>query len=168
MSLNHSKTSFIFFSKSNLSINLDLLPISIYNIPITRVYSTKFLGVIIDYKLSWSDHISSLTKITSRNIGVMSKLRLFLPPFSIVLLYNTLILPYLKPQSHSRLFARKPLPDCSRLVTIGHYSKIVSSFLFFMCSFGKLWECPVQSSAVLCGREHVPNLKNPPRFFLAA
>ena len=29
----------------------------------------------------------------------------------------------LMPQSHSRLFARKPLPDCSRLVTIGHYSK---------------------------------------------
>ena len=57
--------------------------------------------------------------------------------------------------------------DWSRLAII-RKSVLFEQFSFFMCSFGKLWECPVQSSGVLCGREHVANLKNPPRFFLAA
>ena len=66
------------------------------------------------------------------------------------------------PQSHSRLFARKPLPDCSRLVTIGHYSKIVSSFLFscvvlassgsVLCSF--LQSCVVGSTLQIWKTRH--------------
>ena len=64
-------------------------------ISISRVFSTKFLGIVIDHKLSWLDHISSISKVISRNSGVISKLRHFLPASSLALLYNTLILPYL-------------------------------------------------------------------------
>ena len=69
---------------------------------------------------------------------------------------------FLMPQSHSRLFARKPLPDCSRLVTIGHYSKIVSSFIFscvvlassgsVMCSL--LQSCVVGSTLQIWKTRH--------------
>ena len=69
-------------------------PIEIDNIPITRVHFTKFLGVIIDDKLSWSNHITNITKTISRNTGVLSKLRIFLPSSILSSLYNTLILPY--------------------------------------------------------------------------
>ena len=39
----------------------------------------KYLGVIIESSLSWKHHISSLTKKISRAIGIMYKLRHFLP-----------------------------------------------------------------------------------------
>ena len=39
----------------------------------------KYLGVIIDSSLSWKHHILSLTKKISRSIGIMYKLRPFLP-----------------------------------------------------------------------------------------
>ena len=40
-------------------------------------------------------HISSVNKVICRNSGVISKIRHFLPASSLVLLYNTLIYPYL-------------------------------------------------------------------------
>ena len=95
LSLNHTKTNFIFFRKSPSSVHLNLSPVKIDDIPIQKVLSSKFLGVTVDHNLSWSQHISSITKTISRNTGVLSRLSHFLNPSSLVLLYNTLILPYL-------------------------------------------------------------------------
>ena len=93
LSLNSSKTNYIIFSKSSISpSNSDII---INNESINRVLSTKFLGVIIDDKLSWTQHIFYISKVISRNTGVMSKLRSFLPSVTLTSLYNTLILPYL-------------------------------------------------------------------------
>ena len=52
--------------------------------PRNKVHTTKFLGVTIDDKLT-----------ISRNVCVLLKLRSFLPPATIVSLYNNLISPYL-------------------------------------------------------------------------
>ena len=79
LSLNHTKTNFILFSKSIHLHDSDLPPVKIDSKPITRKFSVKFLGVVIDHKLSWTEHISTITKIVSRNTGVLSKLRFFLP-----------------------------------------------------------------------------------------
>ena len=95
LSINHAKTNFIVFSKSYRPEDVDLPPVIIDGISITRVFSAKFLGIIIDHKLSWSEHISSVNKVICRNSGVISKIRHFLPASSLVLLYNTLIYPYL-------------------------------------------------------------------------
>ena len=94
LSLNASKTKCMFFSKSNKS-SVSPSAISIDGVPIINVHSTKFLGVILNDRLDWSDHISSVSKTISRNTGVLSKLRTFLPPPTLFILYNTLILPYL-------------------------------------------------------------------------
>ena len=127
LSLNEHKTKFMLFSKSShLSEDIPILRID--NNPILQVHSTNFLGVIIDDQLSWSEHISSITKTISRNTGVMSRLRAFLPPKSLVLLYNTLILPYLnycniiwaqvsKNKLHSLLTTQK---RAIRICTLSH------------------------------------------------
>ena len=95
LSINHAKTDFIFFTKSPRPEDTSLPPLIIDSISINRVFSAKFLGVIIDHKWSWSEHISSVHKLICRNSSVISKIRHFLPASSLVLLYNTLILPYL-------------------------------------------------------------------------
>ena len=88
-------TNFILFTKSARPLEIFLPQLVIDNIPINRVSSAKFLGVTIDQSLSWTEHISSISKTVSRNTGVLSKLRFFLPATSMHLLYNSLILPYL-------------------------------------------------------------------------
>jgi len=94
LSLNVSKTSFMFFDSSKQR-DLSDIDIRINNVPINRVSNTKFLGTIIDDRLSWADHISYISGKIARNAGVLSKLRLFLPSNVMKTLYNTLIHPYL-------------------------------------------------------------------------
>ena len=74
--------------KVKLNIKLD-------GVPLNRVSSTKFLGVIIDENLTWKNHIDAISKTISRNIGVLTKLKHFVPENILYSLYCTLILPYI-------------------------------------------------------------------------
>ena len=56
----------------------------------------KYLGVLIDYKLSWKHHIDSITLKLSKTIGLQSKLRHFVPFHTLVSIYNCLVVPYLR------------------------------------------------------------------------
>ena len=57
LSLNYSKTSFIIFNKQpNKTCDYEF-KLKINNNFIKRVNSIKYLGVLIDIKLSWSEHV---------------------------------------------------------------------------------------------------------------
>ena len=92
LSLNIQKTKVMLFSNS-----LDSLPsnISFDTSPLEEVSSFKFLGVCVDNKLSWKSHIENICKIISRNIGVMNRLKYYLPSSALLTLYSSMILPYL-------------------------------------------------------------------------
>ena len=62
---------------------------------ISRVTSISFLGVIIDEKLSWKNHVNYIHGKISSSIGMMYKLRTVLPKKTLFMLYNALVLPYL-------------------------------------------------------------------------
>ena len=55
----------------------------------------KFLGVIIDDKLTWKNHIDAISKTISRNIGMLTKLKHYVPEHILYSLYCTLVLPYI-------------------------------------------------------------------------
>ena len=46
-------------------------------VKIERVYETKFLGVILDHKLSWKPHIESTKLKLSKSIGVIYRTSFF-------------------------------------------------------------------------------------------
>ena len=52
-------------SQNNLLIKID-------QITIERVNNAKFLGVIINSTLSWKDHITTLCRKVSKNIGIIN------------------------------------------------------------------------------------------------
>ena len=78
LSLNIDKTNFIIFhpfnkpSKQNVTIKINKKALN-------ETEGIKYLGVIIDSSLSWKHHILCITKKISRSIGIMYKLRPFLP-----------------------------------------------------------------------------------------
>ena len=49
--------------------------------------SAKYLGVTIDNHLSFNQHITLLKNKIARSVGVISKLRFYLPESSLVILY---------------------------------------------------------------------------------
>ena len=92
LSLNLQKTKYMLFSNS-----IDTLPKNIIfdDTPLEVVSFIKFLGISVDNKLSWKYHIDNTCKIISQNIGIINKLKFHFPTSSLLMLYSSLILPYL-------------------------------------------------------------------------
>ena len=61
---------------------------------LSRVTEAKFLGITIDENLTWKKHVDNVSKVCSRNIGVLSKVKSFLPANTMYTLYCSLVLPY--------------------------------------------------------------------------
>ena len=63
--------------------------------PLEQVSSNKFLGIVVDDNLSWKPHVDKICKLMSRNIGIINRLKTQLPLNSLLMLYTSLISPYL-------------------------------------------------------------------------
>ena len=57
--------------------------------------SIRYLGVHIDYNISWKTHIINISKKIKRSIGILSKLRYFLSTKTLLSLYYALVEPFL-------------------------------------------------------------------------
>lgn len=95
LSLNINKSYYIVFcsnrnknSEHNMNIHID-------GAPIKRVDSTKFLGVHIDQYLNFAKHINELGKKLSKIVGLLFKVRNFLPLQALLTLYRSLFEPHL-------------------------------------------------------------------------
>ena len=94
LSLNVKKTHFIIFSFSNKRIvNTD--DIVIDNQPVSRVSHTKVLGVIIDEKLNWSEHVNNLKIKLAKGSGIIRKCRICFSIDTLLTVYYSFIYPYL-------------------------------------------------------------------------
>ena len=94
LTLNISKTNYVIFSKSTTSRNTNLaLKIGIEHI--TKVPHVKFLGVIIDERLDWNNHIDICKNKLSSGIYAINSLKNTIPTIQLKPLYYTLIHPYL-------------------------------------------------------------------------
>ena len=78
LSLNIDKTNYIIFHPYNNPMKQHIT-IKINNKAINEKEFIKYLGVFIDSTLSWKHQISNISKKISQAIGIMYKLRPFLP-----------------------------------------------------------------------------------------
>ena len=78
LSLNIDKTDYIIFHPYNNPMK-DHITININNKVIDQKEYIKYLGVLMDSTLSWKFHISNISEKISISIGIMYKLRPFLP-----------------------------------------------------------------------------------------
>ena len=91
LSLNVDKSQFIVFSKGRR--NHDTLEVKIDGKTVKRVSSIKFLGVLIDERLSWSEHVAYIRGKISRSIGMLSVARSLLNKAILVNLYFVFLYP---------------------------------------------------------------------------
>ena len=92
LSLNIKKTNYMLFSRTATSVSRDII---FDGAPISRVNSMNFLGMFIDDKLSWTQHVNYLCSVISRNVGILNKLKYFLPSNILYNIYNALILSHI-------------------------------------------------------------------------
>ena len=60
-----------------------------------RVESTKFLGVIVDSRLTWNAHITSICSKIARGVSALTCARYHVPRKLLLWLYHSLIYPHL-------------------------------------------------------------------------
>ncbi len=87
-----AKTNFMIFGNKRFDENY---MISINGMNTNRVYVTQFLGVHIDSKLNWNEHISVTKTKVAKNVSIMNRVKHCLINSALYSLYCTLILPYL-------------------------------------------------------------------------
>ena len=93
LTLNVNKTHYIVFRlhKKKTVTNIDL---TIDGEIVSEVNNTKFLGIVIDNKLNWSEHIYMIKKKASRGLGILCKARKCLSVSVLTTLYYSFIYPY--------------------------------------------------------------------------
>ena len=94
LSLNLNKCNYMLFCgrrKNNSDCTIRMM-----NVSISRVNCTLYLGILIDDKLRWSNHIDNIISKISRSIGVVSKINNLLNNNGKILIYYSLIYPYLQ------------------------------------------------------------------------
>ena len=82
------------FHRSRIKNNVSN-KVVIDNKELIKVESAKYLGVIIDRKLNWIDHITYVKNKISKGIGIMYKARQFLSKRALLDLYYAYIYPYM-------------------------------------------------------------------------
>ena len=95
LSLNVKKTNYIIFGKKRRKLNCNV-KIAIDTNIIEETQSVKFLGVLLDSGLTWKNHIDYVKSKIARGLGVMHRVRTFLPLKTLIVLYYSLIYPYLQ------------------------------------------------------------------------
>ena len=87
LKLNIQKTKYMIFS----NVEKTDLNIKIKSTPISRSRCEKFLGILVDDSLSWTDHINGLASKISRNVGILYKLKGIVPESVLRTLYNSFV-----------------------------------------------------------------------------
>ena len=83
------------FGKKILAKNDKTLKLMLDGNVLERTSCTKFLGVFLDDKLTWHQHINHIATKISRGLGMIGRVRNMLPFSVLRTLYFSLVYPYL-------------------------------------------------------------------------
>lgn len=92
--VNISKTNFVTFCRNGVSCVLDN-KIVFNGEFLKHVNSVKYLGFSLDFNLSWKSHCDLVAVKISRGLGVIRRLKNQLPSNVLLLLYHSIVSPYL-------------------------------------------------------------------------
>ena len=92
LSLNVSKTNYMIFGNKKIDKDMNIR-VGINGISIDRVYNATFLGVTIDDKLNWKEHIKMIQSKLSKTTAIIYKASHVLTERALYILYCSLALP---------------------------------------------------------------------------
>ena len=95
LSLNTNKTYCIIFHRARIKQPDVKCPIIMNNSLLSNIQTHRYLGVILDSKMSWTQYIAYVKHKVDKGIGIIFKTRPYLDRRSLVNMYNAYIYPYL-------------------------------------------------------------------------
>ena len=95
LNLNASKSQYVLFHRKQKTIPPNNGMLYIGSGVISRVASTKFLGVVIDEHLSWELHVACVARKLAKYAARVFKIRNLVTVSSLSAIYNCLVYPNL-------------------------------------------------------------------------
>ena len=86
LSLNVGKTEFIIFKPKRKRLN-ERITLKLNGVTLYESSKIKYLGIIMDDRLTWKFHIFELRKKLNRSVGMIYKMRKFCPDHVLLSLY---------------------------------------------------------------------------------
>ena len=96
LSLNIKKTKFMIFHNRQRNVESLIPTLTINQHAIERVRDFNFLGLTFDEHMSWNTHIHKISNKISKTLGILSRLKRYLPQSILLMIYNSLVIPYLQ------------------------------------------------------------------------
>lgn len=94
LKLNLEKT--IYMCLTNKRINKDEFVLKVNGVNVQRVEETKYLGIVIDEKLSFDSNIEYVSKKMSKKINFIGRIRNKLPITNRIQLYMAMVAPHIE------------------------------------------------------------------------
>ena len=95
LTLNVQKTDFMVIGSRQRVASLEEdIALSLLGTELEKVNSVKCLGVDIDEYLTWDNHMLSIRKKVTRNLGVLRRVKPFLKTENLIVIYRSIIEPY--------------------------------------------------------------------------
>ena len=94
LSLNVAKTHFIIFRSIGMKKPVYDRELIINDEVVLQQNQTKFLGVILDEKLTWDPHIKYIKPKIAKGIGIVNKAKRLINSKTLLILYYSFIYPY--------------------------------------------------------------------------
>ena len=95
LSLNLIKSKFMLFHTNKRKLVNKIPDVMLNNINVERVSKFNFLGINLDENMKWTAHTDMLSNKLSKLIGILNKLKAYLPLETLKILYNSLFLSQL-------------------------------------------------------------------------
>jgi len=94
LTLNADKTKFMVFGSNHTLDHYKNITLTFDDNLIERVDVFKYLGIKFDSNMSWSPHVDYLSGNISKKIGVVKRVKYFLPQKTLIMLSNALVIPH--------------------------------------------------------------------------
>ena len=107
LALSILKTNFVLFCSKKLKLYKSL-NLKIDGVNIQEVSTVRYLGVTFDSNLTWKNHVNELCLKLSKTVGIFSKLRYYVNVDILIMLYYSLVYPFLNYLWYSSLESHIP------------------------------------------------------------
>ena len=95
MKANVSKTKIMLLGTPTKTSKINNINVFMNDNKVEKVNLFKYLGVTIDSNLKWNDQIGNVCRKLCNCLGILRRIKPFVPHSSLVTIYNTMFLPHL-------------------------------------------------------------------------
>ena len=93
LTLSISKSKFMIIGSTQRLNKIDSISFKVDNIDLDEVSSFKYLGIVINNRLNWQDHVDQMFSKINKKLGLLKRIRYCLPLDARLMFFNSYVLP---------------------------------------------------------------------------